>query len=265
MTTDSQHRRRTRTTAGAAALVALLAAATTACGAGAADSDPHPDHRSFALSGSRLTIVAQNTDLTLAPADVDQVKVERRIKIWKAGGGANVSWSLSGSTLNLKVDCGWGLGSCSVHHVVQVPRNVTVTVQGGNGDVDASGFSTPLSITGTNGDIAATGGGTAAAVTLRTTNGDIAATAVHAGQISARTTNGDVDLSFAAVPARVSADSRSGDVTLHLPDGPTGYRLDLSSRVGTVHRGDLPTAQDDAHTISAASGTGDITLLHDGH
>ncbi|WP_265737662.1 hypothetical protein [Peterkaempfera bronchialis] len=40
---------------------------------------------------------------------------------------------------------------------MQVPRGVEVTVKGGNGDVTASDFTTPLNVTVTNGDISATG------------------------------------------------------------------------------------------------------------
>ncbi|WP_377270147.1 hypothetical protein [Peterkaempfera sp. SMS 1(5)a] len=83
----------------AAALLsaALLAAAATACSADA-DSDPQPDHRSFALPGRTLVIETDNADLTLTPADVDRVQAERRIKVWKAGGGKPaISWSMNGA------------------------------------------------------------------------------------------------------------------------------------------------------------------------
>ncbi|WP_055586239.1 DUF4097 family beta strand repeat-containing protein [Streptacidiphilus griseoplanus] len=249
----------------AAALLAaaLLAAAATACSTDA-DSDPQPDHRSFALPGRTLVVESDNADLTLTPADGDRVQVERRIKVWKAGGGKpDISWSMSGDTLHLKVHCGWGLGSCSVHDLVQVPRGVTVTVHGINGDVDASGFTAPLSIVTTNGDISASA--SQGPLSLTSTNGDVSATGIRAAQTTAGATNGDVDLSFAQAPTGVRATSSQGDVSLHLPSAASpGYHLDLKSSLGDIVHDGTPDTPGSSHVITASSSTGDITLLRDG-
>lgn len=249
----------------AAALLAtaLLAATAVACGAADADGDPHPDHRSFALTGTALTIETVNADLTLAPADVDQVQVERRIEVWKAGGSKpDISWSMSGSTLTLKVKCGWGIGSCSVHHIVRVPRDVAVTVRGDNSDISADGFSAPLALTSTNGDISASG--ETGPLELDATNGDIAATGVRSSRITARTTRGDLSLSFAAAPSGVRASATEGDVTVRLPGDAPGYHLDLHSTVGDINHPGLSDTAGSPRTISLTTTVGDINLLRDG-
>ncbi|CAM5343213.1 hypothetical protein SCYAM73S_02553 [Streptomyces cyaneofuscatus] len=56
--------------------VALLALALSGCGG--ADVDDAPvERKSFALQGKTLTIDAEDSTVTLVPADVDEVEVER--------------------------------------------------------------------------------------------------------------------------------------------------------------------------------------------
>ncbi|WP_377270146.1 DUF4097 family beta strand repeat-containing protein [Peterkaempfera sp. SMS 1(5)a] len=160
------------------------------------------------------------------------------------------------------MNCGWGIGSCSVHDLVQVPRGVTVTVHGDNGDVDASGFTTPLSVTTTNGDISASGN--RGPLSLVSTNGDVSATGIGAVQTTAGATNGDIDLSFAQAPTGVRATSTQGDVSLHIPDGSPGYHLKLESSVGDIEHDGTPDTPGSSRVISASTTTGDVTLLRDG-
>ncbi|TXS29537.1 hypothetical protein EAO71_12840 [Streptomyces sp. ms191] len=238
---------------GGAVVVALGVA-----GCGSADVEGAPvESKSFALSGTTLTIDSDNSDLEIVPADVEDVRVSRQVDGWVfMGDGPDATWRMADGRLTLRLECDALASSCGAVHRIQVPRGVSVTVEDDNGRVTAAGFATPLKIRSDNGDVVvrrATG-----ALDLGSGNGNVVVEDSSAStDVAARTDNGDVRLTLGAVPRRVEAVTDNGSIDIALPRAT--YDVDGRSDNGDVRIG-VPTGKGGGHVVTARSDNGEVTV-----
>ena len=238
---------------GGAVVVAL---GVTGCGSADVEGAP-VESKSFALSGTTLTIDSDNSDLEIVPADVLDVGVSRQVDGWVfMGDGPDATWRMADGRLTLRLNCDALASSCGAVHRIQVPRGVSVNVEDDNGRVTAAGFATPLKIRSDNGDVVvrrATG-----ALDLGSGNGNVVVEDASAStDVAARTDNGDVRLALGAVPRRVEAVTDNGSIDIALPRAT--YDVDGRSDNGDV-RIDVPTAKGGGHAVTARSDNGEVTV-----
>ncbi|MFJ2741216.1 DUF4097 family beta strand repeat-containing protein [Streptomyces sp. NPDC087440] len=243
---------RTLLALGGAALVAL---AVTGCGSADA-ADAPVEKKSFAYEGKALTISSDDSRLTLVPADVQRIEVERQVDGWVMfGSGPDPVWELTGDTLNLKVKCSGISVDCQARHSVKVPRGIAVTVHNDNGRVEATGFTTDLKVTSDNGEVALKD--LSGKLDLESDNGRIVGEGIAAKNVTARSDNGEVKLAFTGVPDLVDSRSDNGAIRLTLPKAT--YRVDAQSNNGRI-RADVPKADSSTHVVKARSDNGEIAL-----
>ncbi|MFC7326708.1 DUF4097 family beta strand repeat-containing protein [Marinactinospora rubrisoli] len=239
---------------------ALLAIAVlTSCGpASAAD----PEERGFGPVGDRLTISVGGGDLTVRPADVEEVEVTRWFTGWSLiGARTAATWELAGDTLTLATDCGpVVLGRCDARYEVLVPRTVALAVEGDSGQITAAGFDTALAIGSENGAVRVED--VSGPLTLRSSSGRLHAADVRSPQVTADSENGEITLSFADAPARVDATTENGAVTVELPE--TGYDVTATTDNGDV-RTDVTEQPGSPHVITVRTDNGGIDLRSTGH
>jgi DUF4097 and DUF4098 domain-containing protein YvlB len=240
---------------GAGALVMVLS------GCGSAEADEAPvERKSFAFSGQTLDIDSDNYRLEIVPADVKAVEVTRQVDGWVVlGSGPEKSWKLEDGRLVLKVECDAVVSNCEGKATVKVPRGVTVSVDSDNGDVRASGFSTPLRIGSQNGDI--TVRETTGTLDLSSDNGSVNTRGVTAATLKARTNNGDVRVGLRAGTAADLIESRSdnGSVTVELPNDGGPYAVEADTKNGEAK---VSVQHDPAskRVVNARSNNGDVTV-----
>ncbi|WP_030598916.1 DUF4097 family beta strand repeat-containing protein [Streptomyces fulvoviolaceus] len=241
----------------AAGAVVVLVGGASACGASAGD-DKHPDQRSFALEGRTLTVDSDDSALEIVAADSNkagQVEVTRWFQGSVAiGSDPKVTWSMKDDRLVLRMKCTGVVADCAVKHRIEVPRDVAVKVEDGDGSVRARGFEQALSIRTGDGSVRVTD--SSGPLELRTGDGSMRAE-VSSRQVSARTGDGSVHLELGAVPDRVETRSGDGSVTISLPEAT--YRVTTKTGDGGV---DVSVPRDDSssHVVSAQSGDGKVTV-----
>ncbi|WP_329458078.1 DUF4097 family beta strand repeat-containing protein [Streptomyces sp. NBC_01497] len=233
-----------------------IAATVGACGADPS-SAPVQKH-TFAFTGKKLTIDADDSGVQVVPGDVTGVHVQRQVEGWVfLGTGPKATWELDGDTLKLKVKCSGLATDCSALHKVTVPRDVDVTVSSGNGKVTASGFTRSVSLRTSNGDAEVRD--SSGPVSLSSDNGSLTALGLTGKRISATTSNGAIRLGFSTVPDHVDVDSHNGQVRINLPKGHTAYAVDAGSSNGGI---DIGVPRDDAspHSVMAHTSNGQISV-----
>ncbi|GAA2523056.1 MULTISPECIES: DUF4097 family beta strand repeat-containing protein [Streptomyces] len=247
---------RTRALALAGAAVALVAG-LSACGASAGDDDD-PDHRSFDLPGSTLTIDSDDSALEIVAAD-GHPSGEVRVTRWFQGSVAfgrdpEVTWSMDGDRLVLRMECTGVVADCSAKHRIEVPRGVTVKVEEKDGSVRARGFRDALSIRTTDGSVRVTD--STGPLELRTGDGSVRAE-VASRTVRTHTGDGSVRLRFQAVPDLVESRSGDGSLTIDLPRA--AYRVDTGTGDGAE---DVSVPRDDSssHVVTARTGDGKLTV-----
>ncbi|MEW2545030.1 hypothetical protein AB0910_04490 [Streptomyces sp. NPDC047002] len=257
MTTTARPRRGTGARAVLAFCGAVAVGATaTACGSDVSHA-PVREH-TFAFTGKKLTIDADDSRVRVVPGDVTGVRVRRQVDGWVfLGTGPAPSWRLAGDTLTLKVKCSGLVADCEARHTVTVPRDVAVTVRGGNGSVTASGFRTAVSVRTSNGSAEVRD--SSGPVSLSSDNGSVTGAGLTGGKAVARSSNGSVDLGFSSVPDDVEAVSHNGRVRISLPRGRTAYAVDAGSGNG---RTDIGVPRDGAspHAVKAHTANGGVSV-----
>ncbi|MFE0701237.1 hypothetical protein [Streptomyces sp. NPDC058872] len=247
------------------AFVTLLAsgiAVVAVAGCGGADAQRAPvERKAFAFAGGALTIDSDDSKLVIAPADIDEVRVERQVDGWVfMGSGPEASWKLVDGRLTLRVVCDAVAASCAAVHRIQVPRRVTVTVEEDNGGVVAEGLSTPLKVRSGNGNVRVVGA--SADLDLGSDNGSVVVEgSVTAPRVTARSGpvrsgNGDVRITLGAVPRAVDVVTDNGDVTVGLPTAV--YEVSGSSGNGRVRLG-VPRGDGSGRSVNLRSNNGDVT------
>ncbi|MEW1724258.1 DUF4097 family beta strand repeat-containing protein [Streptomyces sp. NPDC093109] len=234
-----------------------LAAVLFVSGCGSDPSDAPVEKKSFAFEGKTLTIDTSNAEIDLVPADVTSVDVTRQIDGWVLlGSGPNGVWKMDGSTLTLKVKCTGLANDCSSRHEVKVPRGVAVTLEGDNGKVTATGFTTALKLVSDNGAI--TVADSSGPLDLKTDNGSVTARNVSSRTVTARSDNGAIRLGLTEAPDSVDTASDNGGTEITLPPG-GAYAVTTSSDNGAVNV-DVEKDATSPHVVKARSDNGKITV-----
>jgi hypothetical protein len=230
---------------------------------------------SYAVDPETTVAVANvNGDVTVEPADGDEVTVEGR----KVAASQSALDSITVDVVEgerFVVDVRFGSGSSfesrRVDLTVGVPEGVAVArAATTNGDVRASGVRGDLTVVTTNGDV--TVEDVAGFVRAETTNGDVELRGTT-GIRGARTTNGDVDVDLAGMRGDVTCATSTGDVTVRAGEG-VAARVELRTTTGNVSVRDLPFEASadrrgyragrlrgaDEPSLTLRSQTGDVTL-----
>ncbi|MFI2409829.1 DUF4097 family beta strand repeat-containing protein [Streptomyces sp. NPDC018947] len=240
-------------TAGA---VAVLVAGLAACSS--AEDDKDPEHRSFALSGRTLTVDSDDSALEIVAADGQQ-QGEIEVTRWFSGSVAigkdpEVSWTMDGDRLVLRMRCTGVVADCDAKYRVEVPRGVAVKVTGDDGSVRARGFRDPLSIRTEDGSVHVTD--STGPLELRSDDGSVRAE-VSSRRVSTRTDDGSARVELGAVPDLVEARGGDGSVTITVPEG--SYKV--SARTGDGGRDvSVPSDDDSPHVIDARTDDGELTV-----
>lgn len=235
----------------------LLALGLTGCGSTDVDDAP-VERKSFALQGKTLTIDAEDSIVTLVPADVDKVEVERQVDGWVVlGNGPDPVWKMENDTLTLRVKCDAMINNCAARHEVKVPRGVTVVAEADNGQVTAAGFDTPLRLSADNGDIVVRDSG--GPLDLTSANGSVLAERIGTKSVVARADNGEIRLGFSGVPDLVDTVSDNGSIVIDLPQGGQKYAVNASADNGEVTIG-VPRSESSTHVVKARSDNGEVKV-----
>ncbi len=244
---------------GVAMLAAVAVGVGVLSGCGSADLDDAPlERKTFPFGGERLRIESDDSELEITAADVDEVEVTRRVDGWVViGNGPDASWKLEDGTLRLTIGCKGLAAHCAGHHTVKVPRGVSVTVEDGNGGVEAGGFADALTIRSDNGRVVVRD--SSGPLVLETRNGGIRTERVTSTRVRAHSGNGSVRLDLDAAPERVESSSNNGGVDVRLPAGGGPYAVTAESRNGGV---DVSVPTDDAseRSVTARSGNGKVRV-----
>lgn len=241
---------------GAGALLVLALSLAVLVVSGGSVDDEGPEKRSFHPTGDRLTISKNDGDIDVRPADVDEIEVTRRFSGWAVLRVPEARWGLKHHTLTLDTDCG-PVGHCEARYEVRVPKGTSLTVEGDNGNITASGFGTPLRIRSDNGAITAKD--ISGRLALDTDSGEVRGTGITSRRVEAVSQNGAVHLSFARVPDRVGTRTENGAVEIEVPDTRTAYKVLARTDNADVHTG-VPKDTDSPHTVTVHTENGPITL-----
>lgn len=235
--TETMNDSRTRTilALGAAAFLALAA---TGCDPDVDQANTTPESKSFGFSGDSLTVKSNSADLHLIASGVDGVEVERRVSGTKIGGEIAAGWQFDGGILTLSVDCDGVSVNCHAQYTVKVPRDVAVTAEYGNSDVQLSNL-----------------GG--AALHLEGHDGTVRGEGISAASVSVVSRNGDTDLDLTSVPDRVDVRSQDGNVRLGLSASTYAVRTAAKKGDVTVDVADDSTS---SHSVNVQTRNGDIRI-----
>lgn len=228
-------RTRTILALGAAAFLALAA---TGCNPDVDQANATPESKSFAFNGDSLTVKSNSTDLHLIASDVDDVEVERRVSGTRIGGEIAAGWQFEGGILTLSVDCDGVSVNCHAQYTVKVPRDVAVTAEYGNSDVQLSNL-----------------GG--AALHLEGRDGTVRGEGISATSVSVVSRNGDTDLDLTSIPDRVDVRSQDGNVQLGLPA--SAYAVRTAAKKGDVTV-DVADDSTSSHSVDVQTRSGDIRI-----
>ncbi|WP_326697292.1 DUF4097 domain-containing protein [Streptomyces sp. NBC_01754] len=245
-----------------AALVAtggtvLLVAVLSGCG-GTDVEGASVESKSFAYSGTSLTIDADDSVVDVVPADVKEIEVTRQVDGWAVlGSGPKPVWELEGDKLTFRVKCRALISNCEARHQVKVPRGVDLRVEADNGIVTATGFDTRLAVSADNGDIVVRE--CSGPLDLWSDNGSVRAERFAGTSVTARSDNGEVDLGFTEVPDLVDVVSDNGSITIDLPGGREEYAVSASADNGDVSV-DVPRSDKSPHVVKARSDNGEVTV-----
>ncbi|MEU0161056.1 DUF4097 family beta strand repeat-containing protein [Streptomyces sp. NPDC006261] len=252
-----KHRRASGRVLAVGSGAALLALGLTGCGSTDVDDAP-VERKTFTLEGKTLTIDAEDSTVTLVPADVEEVEVERQVDGWVVlGSGPDPVWSMKNDTLTLRVKCDAMISNCAARHQVKVPRGVTVTADADNGEITATGFDTPLQLSADNGDILVRDSG--GPLDLTSDNGSVLAERIGTKSVVARADNGEIRLGFSGVPDLVDAVSDNGSIVIDLPQGGQKYAVNASADNGEVAIG-VPRSDSSTHVVKARSDNGEVKV-----
>ncbi|MGW0936529.1 DUF4097 family beta strand repeat-containing protein [Streptomyces sp. NPDC002666] len=228
-------RTRTILALGAAAFLALAA---TGCDPDVDRASTTPESKSFGFSGDSLTLKSNSADLHLIASDVDDIEVERRVSGTKIGGEIDAGWQFEGGILTLSVNCDGVSVNCNAKYTVKLPRNVAVTAEYGNSDVQLSNL-----------------GG--AALHLEGRDGTVQGDGISAKSVSVVSRNGDTDLDLTSVPDRVDVQSKDGNVQIGLPASAYAVRTTAKKGDVTVDVADDSTS---SHSVNVRTRNGDIHI-----
>ena len=239
------------------ALALAATAASLALAACASSGSTSHGQRAFSFSGTRLIIDDTSSDLKVVPGSGPRIEVQR----WLSGTAAkpgHSSWTLSGGTLQLSIDCSGLVFSCGSRFEVAVPPGVAVVVNSGPGTDTVSGLSGSATVNGGSGDIHVSG--VSGPFQVSTGSGSITATAIRSSIVRATSNQGSADVSFTAAPRSVTVKCSTGNATVKVPAAGHRYHVLVSSGTGNAVS-KVPDDRQSGSVVQVSSGNGDATLL----
>jgi len=178
-----------------AAALAVTAAAGLLALAGCGSGPTIHAQQALFFRGRRLVIDDPGTGLRLVSGRGPGLRVQR----WVSGTAArpgHATWTLSGDTLRLSVDCTGLVFHCGARFQVAVPAGLPLVVDGGSGTITAAGLRSP---------------------SVRVTSAE-----------------GSVDIGFSAAPRFVDIRCTDGSATARLPVTGAGYHVVVRSGTGSA-------------------------------
>ncbi len=133
---------------------------------------------------------------------------------------------------------GWTVFRCETDYVIQVPRDLAVTVKADAGTVKVAG------ITGN--------------LTIESDAGTVEGTELGSDRVKASTDAGNVRLGFTTAPSSVDAETDAGNVDIDLPR--SEYALDLDTDAGGSSVEGIVRYDLSPHTVKASTDAGDIEI-----
>jgi Putative adhesin len=239
------------------ALVLAAAAASLALAACASSGSTTHDQRAFGFSGTQLIIDDSSSDLQVVPWNGPGIQAQR----WLSGTAAKPgrsSWTLSGDTLQLGIDCSGLVFSCGSRFEVAVPPGIAVTVNSGSNTDTVSGLSGPVTVNGNQGGVNVSG--VSGQLQVSTGSGSITATAIRSSAVQMMTNQGSADISFAAAPQSVTVRCSTGNATVRVPAAGHQYHVLVSSGTGNASS-KVPDDRQSSSVVQVSSGTHDATVL----
>jgi hypothetical protein len=204
--------------AGLVAVPILLGLTLSACDHGRS----FHARKSFTLNGTSLVIDVNSSPVTLVSGGSGStISVQR----WLSGVAAkpgHSSWTLTGDTLRLSINCTGLVLRCGSRFRVTVPPSLTVTVHSGSGNITGS--------------------------------------ALRLANVRATSNQGDITLDFASAPKLVDVTSSIGNVIAKVPTAGQTYRIVLVTGTGT-RSSKLRNDPHSPHVVRLASDHGNTTVI----
>jgi hypothetical protein len=228
-------------------------AGLSACGSPRTVHDQHV----FRLTGTRLIIDDSTSDLRLVPGTGPGIQVQR----WLSGTAAkrgHASWTLTGDTLRLSIDCTGLVLHCGSRFQVAVPPDVPVVVHSGAGNDTAAGLSGPVVIDGGSGQVQLRD--ISGPLQVSTGSGNITASAIRSATVRATSNQGNADIRFAAAPQLADIKSMTGNTTARVPTAGHRYHVVVSSNTGTA-RSRVPDDHQSSSVVRVSSANGNAAVL----
>ncbi|MGH3206241.1 MAG: DUF4097 family beta strand repeat-containing protein, partial [Trebonia sp.] len=254
----------------------------------------YPVHYTVPASTKALTVNVTG-QLTIRPTTAAQATLTGKATYSLARSKVTESTTSAGTTIGY--DCPVSLGTCELDATVAVPATVTtLTASSGGGDATVTGTTGPVKLSTGDGNLsvsqasgplalntdsgsilvsaisksatlsASTGDGniqaegvTSTTITANTNSGSISGSGIATDTITASSGDGDIQITFTRVPGNVRVNTNSGNITLVLPPSETKYHVTANTDSGTV-ADTLPRDQSAPNTITASSGSGNITI-----
>lgn len=202
-----------------------------------------------------LEVLASNGDVRVSAVDRDDVLIVAEVSHGLVRTRTEVE--VIDGTLTASEECPFIVGDCQVDYRIEVPSDLRVTVDAGNGSVSARALGGPATLRSDNGGIDAVG--LRGPSRLESDNGDVRAEALEAEEVEARSRNGEVLVDLQVVPTRAIAESDNGDVELRVPRSEDAYDLELRTDNGS-ESGQLRTDPDSDRRLVVRSRNGDVTV-----
>ena len=231
--------------------------ASVALAACASSGSTTHDQRAFSFGGTHLIIDDSSSDLQVVPGSGPAIEVQRWLRGTAAKPGHS-SWTLSGGTLQLGIDCSGLVFSCGSRFEVAVPPGVAVTVNSGSGTDTVSGLPGPVTVNGNQGGVHVSG--VSGPLRVSTGSGSITATAIRSSAVRMTANQGSADISFAAAPRSVTVRCPVGNATVRVPTAGHRYHVLVSSGTGSASS-KVPDDRQAGSVVQVSSGNGDATLL----
>ena len=208
-------------------------------------------------AGASVDVRVPNAAIRFEPSPDSQVHV--RADGTYLGATPTVTLSTGNGVTEVTGGCPsqW-LGFCSLTMTVELPRELSLTADGANGRIDASGLTGTLRLSTTNGAVATTG--TLGRVEIHTTNGAISLRDTASRRVTAATTNGAVEIEFRDAPEVVEARSTNGSVTVRMPAAGLSFLVDAQTTNGTVDTASVPSDPSARRSITAQTTNGNVTV-----
>jgi len=145
---------------------------------------------------------------------------------------------------------------CDVEYHVRIPPATMVRIDDRVGNIRLTALTGQVIVHTRAGGMALRS--LSGAVQVSDRAGSINGSGMSSATATLSTSVGSIDVSFSAAPATVTATTSVGSVSLRLPRG-VAYAIHASATVGSIHV-TVPQASNSAHSITARTQTGSVTI-----